>query len=59
MKNPSFYYQNNVAASLIFINAVINYSSESHFIFSSSAAVYKVKKDLIAEQDEKIPLNIW
>lgn len=59
MKNPNFYYQNNVVKTLSFIGLVMKYSSKSHFIFSSSAAIYAAKNSLIKEEDEKNPANIY
>ncbi len=59
MLNPAFYYRNNVANSLSLIDLVIRYSPKSHFIFSSSAAVYEAKNDLIKEDDKKNPASIY
>ncbi len=59
MLNPAFYYRNNVANSLSFIDLVIRNNPQSHFIFSSSAAVYEAKNDLIKERDKKNPANIY
>ncbi len=59
MTNPGAYYRNNVANSLNLIDLVIRYSPRSHFIFSSSAAVYEAKNDLLKEDDKKNPANIY
>jgi len=59
MINPSAYYLNNVATSLIFINAIIRLSPKSHFIFSSSAAVYQAKSGMILESDKKNPASVY
>ena len=59
MTNPSAYYRNNVANSLNLIDLVIRYSPRSYFIFSSSAAVYEAKNDLLKEEDKKNPANIY
>lgn len=59
MKEPSSYYKNNVANSIIFIDEVLKNNPNVYFIFSSTAAVYKTKNELISENDIKNPSNIY
>jgi UDP-glucose 4-epimerase len=55
--NPAKYYQNNVVATLTLLKAMIK-ANVSHFIFSSSAAVYgNPVEDLINEEHPLHPIN--
>ncbi len=56
---PSIYYENNIANTIIFLNEVIKYSKDPHFIFSSSAAVYKSLERKITEDDAAIPESVY
>jgi UDP-glucose 4-epimerase/UDP-arabinose 4-epimerase len=54
---PELYYENNVVASLRFIEALVE-GGVKHVVFSSTAAVYGVADvDLITEETPLIPTN--
>lgn len=53
--NPALYYENNVAKTIKLLNWCMAYNK--HFIFSSSASVYKTQKRLITEEDPLEPLS--
>ena len=59
MENPAFYLRNNVINALNFLEIVLATQSQTNFIFSSTAAVYKSKNELIKEDDEKQPENVY
>ncbi len=57
MKNPSLYYQNNTAATLNLLNAMVAHQIKT-FIFSSSATIFGEPSYLpIDEQHPKQPIN--
>lgn len=52
---PDDYYTNNVAKTINLISLLNKYQKHTHFMFSSSASVYKTKNTLIDEDDSKSP----
>lgn len=57
VENPGIYYQNNLAATLNLLDAMVAYNV-NHFIFSSSATVFGEPHYLpIDEQHSKQPIN--
>ncbi len=58
MVNPSKFFENNVIGSHVLLSEVIN-AKVPHFIFSSTAAVYKTKDELLTETDEIQPVNVY
>ena len=58
MQNPTKFFENNVVGSHILLSEVIN-AQVPHFIFSSTAAVYKSKDELLMEADEIQPANVY
>ena len=57
IREPLFYYQNNVMATLRLLET-LRQEGVRHFVFSSSAAVYGQPKTLpIREEHEKMPLH--
>ncbi|MEK9726805.1 MAG: UDP-glucose 4-epimerase GalE [Candidatus Margulisiibacteriota bacterium] len=57
VKNPLKYYQNNTANTLNLIRSCVN-SEVSHFLFSSTAAVYGVPENgICTESDALLPIN--
>ena len=59
MQNPFLFYKNNVINTLNFLEIMHNLQPKCHFIFSSTAGVYKNKNSLIYEDDEKIPESVY
>ena len=57
VKNPGKYYQNNVAATIQFLNNLIERGWRGKFIFSSSAAVYPDSGKMSSEADNPGPCN--
>ena len=55
--NPGKYYQNNVAATIQFLNNLVDRKWKGNFIFSSSAAVYPSSTKLASEMDCPDPMN--
>jgi len=55
VNNPAFYYDNNVAKTI----RLLTWCAENnkHFMFSSSASVYKTQNRLITEEDPIQPLS--
>ncbi len=57
VRNPLLYYENNVAKGVALLRAVIA-AGISHFIFSSTAAVYGEPKSIpISEDDATVPTS--
>jgi UDP-glucose 4-epimerase len=52
---PDDYYTNNVSKTIQLISLLNKYQKKSHFMFSSSASVYKTSKKLLDEDDAKDP----
>lgn len=59
MKNPAFYYKNNLSASIVLLDAIVKYAPKAFFIFSSTGAVYQTKNEKLRENDELNPANIY
>lgn len=57
LSNPGKYYQNNVAATIQFLNNLVERKWKGNFIFSSSAAVYPSSTKLASEMDCPDPMN--
>lgn len=57
VRHPGRYYQNNVAATIQFLNNLIDRGWRGKFIFSSSAAVYPDTGRLSKETDVPAPCN--
>lgn len=58
MKNPSAFFHNNVVNGIHLLDAMVKYGV-TKIIFSSSAAVYKPKNDLLSETDALKPENFY
>lgn len=57
VENPGKYYQNNVAATLNLLDAMVQHNIK-HFIFSSTAAIFgQVGQAPIAVDDPQSPIN--
>lgn len=57
VKNPFIYYENNLIKSIILLKKMISYKVDK-FIFSSSAAVYGIPKEIpIKENLIKLPIS--
>jgi len=54
---PDDYYTNNVAKTINLISLLNKYQKHTHFMFSSSASVYKTSRKLLDEDDPKEPLS--
>jgi UDP-glucose 4-epimerase len=55
IKTPMLYYNNNVAKTIRLLDWSVE--NNKHFMFSSSASVYKTQKRLITEEDPLEPLS--
>jgi len=55
INNPINYYNNNVAKTIKLLDWCVQ--NKKHFLFSSSASVYKTKNTPLTEDDEKQPLS--
>lgn len=52
---PDDYYTNNVSRTIQLISLLNRYQKHTHFMFSSSASVYKTNSKLLDEEDSKSP----
>lgn len=52
---PDDYYTNNVAKTINLISLLNKYQKNTHFIFSSSASVYKTSNNLLDEKSPRDP----
>jgi len=57
IKRPILYYENNVAKTIKLLTWMVNMRHPAHFIFSSSASVYKTKSSPLTEEDPLQPLS--
>ena len=57
IKKPIMYYENNVAKTINLLTWMVNMRHPGHFIFSSSASVYKTKNTALTEEDTLQPLS--
>lgn len=55
IREPANYYNNNVAKTIRLLEWCV--TNDKHFLFSSSASVYKTQKRLITEEDPIDPLS--
>lgn len=57
VKNPSKYYQNNVASTITLLQTMLKYNVKN-FIFSSTAATYGIPEDeVLTEESATKPIN--
>jgi UDP-glucose-4-epimerase GalE len=57
VRDPRKYFENNVRAALVFLNAIID-SKVRHFVFSSTCAVYGIPSTMpITEELPREPIN--
>jgi len=54
-EDPGFYFENNVAKTIRLLVWCVE--NNKHFIFSSSASVYKTQNRLLTEEDPLLPLS--
>ena len=54
---PDDYYTNNVAKTINLISLLNKYQKKTHFIFSSSASVYKTNNNILDEKSAKAPMS--
>lgn len=59
MEKPEFYYKNNAINTLNFLEILLKFSSQTYFVFSSTAAIYQSSNNLIDEESAKKPENVY
>ena len=59
MEKPEFYFRNNVINTLNFLEILLKFSSQTYFVFSSTASVYESSNNLIDEDNPKKPENVY